>query len=174
MPYKAVIVICLSPLNAFLLKTMHIETVSFEKIFGVSRSSSSRGRYTIFNFVSAGTTIYSAVVDGHPDLHDGMEVTVALSRPRRWQRIYGWINHDDGSIYGDDGVAMIILGVVGAFLALGLVIMNFGPNSSWLSVGQRSGIGFGIVLIVTTTLLALREGCMCFRAMKALKRTMSN
>ena len=99
---------------------MHIETITFDRVFDiVHRYDKIRGISTAFGFVTNGKKVFSATVDGTPKIFDGMTVTVAISKPEQWGTIYGWVNHTDGTIQVNGGIAELIFGIVMLCMGLG-------------------------------------------------------
>lgn len=77
---------------------MHLQTVTFQRVFSVRRHMLKHGKMTEFGFVADGRTYYEARVYGWPAFEAGDKVTAALRVPDKWTSMLGWLNHANGEI----------------------------------------------------------------------------
>ncbi|WP_457390604.1 hypothetical protein [Roseateles sp. P5_E1] len=96
---------------------MHMETVTFTRVFDVVRRQSKLGSWTDFGFNSPTCKIFGARVWGHPPLRDGMTVKLVLQRADHWSTILGWQDMQTGET--------CIANRGGALLGVGLIATAF-------------------------------------------------
>lgn len=77
---------------------MPLETVRFDRVFGVVHTSQNRRLVTLFGFESAGRKEYSVAVPGTPRVESGMTVTAYFEEADNWQTLIGWRDHETGEI----------------------------------------------------------------------------
>ncbi len=91
---------------------MPLETVHFDSVSGLVRTSQNRRLATLFNFTVAGHTEYSVVVPGRPRIEAGMTITAYLKEAGNWQTLVGWRDHANGEIVCDSATEEIIISAV--------------------------------------------------------------
>ena len=77
---------------------MPLETVCFDRVFGVVQTFQNRRSVTLFGFESAGRKEYSVAVSGRPRVESGVTITVYLEEAGNWQTLIGWRDHESGEI----------------------------------------------------------------------------
>lgn len=100
---------------------MPLETVHFDNVSGLMRTSQNRRVATVFNFTAAGHTEYSVAAPGTPRIEAGMTITAFLEEAGNWQTLIGWRDHESRAIFCDSGteetVLCAVLPLMIAFLA---------------------------------------------------------
>ncbi|KJK02303.1 hypothetical protein UB44_06680 [Burkholderiaceae bacterium 26] len=77
---------------------MPLETVRFDRVFGITKTSQNRMPVTLFGFQSGERIEYSAAAPGEPRIEAGMTVTAYLREPGNWQTLVAWRDHGSGEI----------------------------------------------------------------------------
>jgi hypothetical protein len=77
---------------------MPLETVRFDRVFGITKTSQNRMPVTLFGFQSGDHIEYSAAAPGEPHIEAGMTVTAYLREPGNWQTLVAWRDHSSGEI----------------------------------------------------------------------------
>jgi hypothetical protein len=149
---------------------MHLETVTFDRVFDLHRWRLRRGPITVFSFSTKERTVYSVTVEGWPAVQAGMTVTAVLGRSGNWQTLLGWSNHQSGELamrsYRQDftttAIVALLLLIVGAFV--------FGNGSPFAPQSRPLA---GVLLCAFLGLLAavlLAQGVRSLLAVRLLRR----
>ncbi|CAJ0716653.1 hypothetical protein LMG6871_01866 [Ralstonia edaphis] len=77
---------------------MPLETVRFDRVFGITKTSQDRMPVTLFGFQSGAHIEYSVAAPGEPRIEAGMTVTAYLREPGNWQTLVAWRDHASGEI----------------------------------------------------------------------------
>lgn len=147
---------------------MHLQTVIFQRVFGVRRYLLKHGRMTEFGFVADGQTHFEARVYGWPEFEAGDKVTAIMRVPGKWTSMQGWLNHASGEVVYPNYrrtwpylIAALLLLPVSLYLGLS-------PDSAHLGT-------YGRVLMLTFSgvfLIFLANAChLMLRALK-VRRTL--
>jgi len=131
---------------------MHIERVTFDRVFDIQRRAASRyaPQRTDFSFESGGKTRYAIQVPGWPRVQAGDTITAVLAREGNWRTLAGWKNHANGELVLPD-VGRSISGIwQGAFVgALFLIASNTSETPSGrVLAGCASAIGFSVAVLL--------------------------
>ncbi|CAJ0700425.1 hypothetical protein [Ralstonia holmesii] len=87
---------------------MPLETVRFDRVFGITKTSQNRMPVTLFGFQSGGHIEYSAAAPGEPRIEAGMTVTAYLREPGNWQTLVAWRDHGSGDINCESEVGWLL------------------------------------------------------------------
>ena len=123
---------------------MHLETLTFDRFFGIVRQPDNDGSIAnvVFGFVAGDRKIFSAKVPGDPPLRDGATLTLALPRPGAWGQILGWLDHADGRLHlGDPAQGWHWLGLAISLNAMPLAL----ATSVSSTAGRRAAASVAIV-----------------------------
>ena len=78
---------------------MHIQSITFDRVFSVCQKAWKSGTWTEFGFEAGETKVYAARVSGHPVVLSDVPLAVAMPEPNKWDDIYGWANLRTGEIF---------------------------------------------------------------------------
>ena len=83
---------------------MHVEPVTFDRIFDVFRGSA-KGMpcWTTFGFEFQGEKVYGARVNGHPQISEGTQLLVVMKRQGDWTAMLGCAEVATGQLVIEDG-----------------------------------------------------------------------
>ena len=87
---------------------MPLETVRFDRVFGITKTSQNRMPVTLFGFQSGDHIEYSAAAPGEPRIEAGMTVTAYLKEPGNWQTVVAWRDHGSGKIVCESEVGWVL------------------------------------------------------------------
>ena len=87
---------------------MPLETVRFDRVFGITKTSQNRMPVTLFGFQSGDHIEYSAAAPGEPRIEAGMTVTAYLREPGNWQTVVAWRDHGSGEIICEAEVGWVL------------------------------------------------------------------
>jgi hypothetical protein len=83
---------------------MHVEPVTFDRIFDVIRGNAKGIPYwTTFGFEFRGKKVYGARVNGHPQISEGTPLLVVMKRQGDWTAMLGWAEVATGKLVIEDG-----------------------------------------------------------------------
>lgn len=77
---------------------MHLQTVTFERVFSIRRFLQNDAWSTEFGFVEDGNTHYTTRVPSHPSFESADTVTSVMGTPERRTTMMGWLKHTHGEI----------------------------------------------------------------------------
>lgn len=125
---------------------MHIEPVTFTRVFDVTRDPSRRTPVrTTFGFESQGKKIFGAVVNGLPHIPEGEPLLVVMKRKDDWKTILGWAKVATGQLDIQDGRKDVIF--YGLAFLVGLVIMAPLFVMLWLDAHGLFAFFIGLMLL---------------------------
>lgn len=152
---------------------MHLQTITFERVFSIRRFQQNGAWSTEFGFVADGKTHYTARVPGHPSFESGDTVTAVMGTPGRWTTMMGWLNHANGEIVYLD-MSNTWVGRISILLFLSLFLtFSLDPNGALQSLGSRitmmcfAGL---MLLILLNNLVLTRRARKAQRLVEELQR----
>lgn len=77
---------------------MHLQRLTFDRVFSVVRQPSGLFPHTDFGFEAAGLKVYSAQVRGHLAPPVGVQLVVATRKPAAWGDMLGWADLTTGEV----------------------------------------------------------------------------
>ncbi len=148
----------LRPLSFNVRPQMHIERITFDRVFDIQRRAATRyaPQRTDFSFESGGKKRYAVQVPGWPRIEAGDTITAVLGNEGNWQTLAGWKNHANGEVV----LPLVGRSIAGIWQAafigiLFLISFTTAENPAGrAAAGCASAFGFAMVVVL---LLQLRR-----------------
>ena len=131
---------------------MHIERITFTRVFSVFRKQSKKGLWTEFGFEAGSKKVYSARVQGHHPVPEGTPIAVAMPKENAWTNIYGWVNLRTGQVFVEEESSSVLIGL-GAIALIFYLLFSPLILASWQSDGTKDRIL--AILVLSVPLIAL-------------------
>jgi hypothetical protein len=144
---------------------MPLQTITFERVFGIARRAQNYQAVTQFGFESGGLKQYAATVPGRPSIADGMTVTAYLKSEASWDRIAGWYNHSNGEIVVESALQQALM-----VLLCAASLARFWP---WLAIHPLVTVCLAVMLLWLSA-LAARKFIFARRVRAELRRVKEN
>lgn len=131
---------------------MHIESITFDRVFDIQRLAASRyaSQHTDFSFESRGRKHYAVQVPGWPRIAAGDRVMAVLGSEGNWQTLAGWKNHSNGEVVLPD-VGRSASGIWQGALVGTLFLTSFNAADTpagRVATGCVSAIGFVMAAVL--------------------------
>lgn len=125
---------------------MHIQSLTFDRVFSISQRHTKWGKWTEFGFESGAMKVLEASVYGHPTISPGANLLLALPKPDDWKNICGWAYLDTGEVAVDGGMMSDFIALLVLWLAFILAMLPmFFLRIPELSSGQVMAMSVGVI-----------------------------
>lgn len=131
---------------------MHIEKVTFDRVFDIQRHAASRysPQRTDFSFESGGRKHYAVQVPGWPRIAAGDSVTAVLGTRGNWQTLAGWKNQANGEVVLPE-VGRSVAGIWQGALIGTLFLLSFNAAETpagRVAAGCVCAVGYGTAVFL--------------------------
>lgn len=128
---------------------MHIQIVSFDRVFDVYKGATKPGVFTEFGFELDGKSNNNGYIHWHADLVSGKNLALAMPKPNDWGNIYGVADCESGKLHVHTGALSSIFidtmfGIAAQVAIVPLIFLNW----TEFSAGDRFGSIAAILFLV--------------------------